>query len=305
MQDEFRDIPTDEIVEPRLLLRVVNKVSADYLELRDSVAEHGFLNSICVRPAPHAPGKYEPVDGNYRYHVARDLRRSSIPCVVKHHLTDDDVLALQIQANAVRPETTPIEFARQLKRIMAHRRTLDGAIDGRDMTLAELSQIVKKRPSWLRDMLGLLRLSEEQQKAVDRSEIPITSAYMLAKIPGRFRRQFVDQAKTLPASEFRRIAAAFIKQFMEAVRQGKLEAMFGDDFQVVAYARKVRELEDELNNRRSGALLTTAAGCKTPVDGWYLALQWALHLDKESVEQQREAALRRMQTKLFKPPDEA
>jgi len=222
MDDASRDIPTSEIVEPRMVLRLVNKDSAEYLELRDSVDEHGFLNSICVRPAPHAPGKYEPVDGSYRYHVARDLRRPSIPCIVKHGLTDDDVLALQIQANAIRPETTPTEYAQQLKGIMSHRP---------GMTLAELSQIVKKRPSWLRDMLGLLTLSEEQQKAVDRSEIPLTSAYWLAKIPDRFRRQFVGQARTLPAAEFRVIASGFIKQYREAVRQGKLEALFVNDFQ--------------------------------------------------------------------------
>ena len=285
MQDEFCDIPLSEIVEPRLLLRPVNKESVEYLELRDSVAEHGFLNSICVRPAPHAPGKYEPVDGNFRFHVARDLRASVMPCIIKRGLTDDDVLAMQIQANAIRPETTPVEFARQLKRIMSHRP---------GMTMAELSHIVKKRPSWLRDMLGLLDLSDEQQKAVDRSEIPITSAYMLAKVPDRYRRQFEDQAKALPASEFRTVTAAFIKQYREAVRQGKLEAMFTGEFQAVAHLRRFRELEDEWKHRRCGALLTTAAGCTTPVDGWYLALQWVLHLDRDSVERQRESAMQRM-----------
>jgi ParB/RepB/Spo0J family partition protein len=303
MQDEFRDISIDEIVEPRLVLRSVNMMSADYLELRDSVAEHGFLNSICVRPALHAPGKYEVVDGNYRFHVARDLRRPTVPCLVKYDLTDDDVLAMQVQANAIRPETTPTEFARQLKRIMLHCRT----VDGKDMTAAELAHVVKKRPSWLRNMLGLLTLTEAEQKAVNRSEIPITSAYMLAKIPKRFRPQFVDQAKTLPVNEFRPIAAAFIKQFMEAVRQGKLEAMFGDGghFEPHAYVRKPRELESELKDRCCGALLTAAAGCTTPLDGWYLALEWVLHLDKESVEQQRTAAIERAQTHLLAAPPDA
>ena len=290
MDDASRDIPTSEIVEPRVVLRLVNKDSAEYLELRDSVAEHGFLNSICVRPAPHAPGKYEPVDGSYRYHVARDLLRPSIPCIVKHGLTDDDVLALQIQANAIRPETTPTEYARQLKRIMSHRP---------GMTLAELSQIVKKRPSWLRDMLGLLTLSEEQQKAVDRSEIPLTSAYWLAKIPNQFRRQFVDQARTLPAAEFRVIASGFIKQYREAVRQGKLEALFVNNFQPVAYVRKLRELEDELKHKRCGALRIAASRSKTPLDGFYAALEWVLHLDPDSVEQQRQAALNRTRKRLI------
>jgi ParB/RepB/Spo0J family partition protein len=285
MADESRDIPVSDLVEPRLLLRPVNKESVDYLELRDSVQERGFLNSICVRPAPHTPGKYEVVDGNYRYHIALDLRLASLPCIIKYGLSDDDVLALQVQANAIRPETTPTDFARQLKKIMSHRPGI---------TFAELAHIVKKRPSWLRDMLGLLDLSETLQKAVDRGEIPLTSAYMLAKIPEQFRRQFVDQAQTLQASEFRLIAAAFIKQYTEAVRQGKLEALFVADFIPVAYVRKLRELEDELKHKRCGALRVAASRCKTPVEGWYLALEWALHLDSESIEQQRHAAMSRM-----------
>ena len=39
------------------------------------------------------------------------------PALVRD-LTDDDLLAIQIQANALRPETTPMDYARQIKRIM-------------------------------------------------------------------------------------------------------------------------------------------------------------------------------------------
>lgn len=294
MDGESCYMPISEIVESHLVLRLVDRGSVEYLELRDSVAAHGFLNSICVRPSPHAPGKYEPVDGNYRYHIARDLRLSSIPCIIKQGLSDADVLALQVEANACRPETTPTEYARQLKRLMSLRGfSLDSG-----KALADLCAIVKKSPQWVKDVLGLLALSEEQQKAVDRSEIPLTSAYLLAKIPTQYRRQFVDQARTLPASEFRVVAMAFIKQYREAIRQGKLEVMFVDDFKPVAYVRKLRELEDELKHKRCGALRIAASECKTPLEGFYAAIEWALHLDPDSIEQQHQAALNRMRKRL-------
>ena len=54
--DEFRLIPLDQIVEPWVVLRVVNRESVEYLELRDSIAQQGLLNSICVRPSPRRPG---------------------------------------------------------------------------------------------------------------------------------------------------------------------------------------------------------------------------------------------------------
>ena len=102
--DEFREIPLDQIVEPWIVLRIVNRESVEYLELRDSIAHQGLLNSICVRPSTRRPGYYEVVDGMYRWTAAKELRLSALPCVVKHSLTDQDVLAIQIQANALRPD---------------------------------------------------------------------------------------------------------------------------------------------------------------------------------------------------------
>jgi len=284
MQDESRDIPINELIEPRLLLRLVDRDSVEYLELRDSIADKGFLNSLCVRPAVREPGKYEIVDGMYRFTSAKDLRFERLPCLIKHGLTDDDVLALQIQANAVRPETKPTDFARQLKKIMSHRR---------DMTMAALAHMVHKTPAWVSAMLGLLKLGRDLQKAVDRGEIPLGNAYMLAKIPHLYRKQFADQAKVLSGKEFRAITAAFIKQFTEAVRQGKLEALHAGEFSPVAYLRGLKEIQAEYEGRESGALATTAANCKTPVDGWYCALQWAMHLDPQSIAHQRKAAVHR------------
>jgi len=106
--DDFRLIPLVEIVEPWVILRPVNRGSVEYLELRDSLAAVGFLNSICVRPSKRKPGKVEVVDGLYRYTAAKELDLPAAPCIVKYNLTDQDVLAAQIQANALRPETTPV-----------------------------------------------------------------------------------------------------------------------------------------------------------------------------------------------------
>ena len=63
-----------------------------------------------------------------------------MPCIVKHNLTDEDVLAIQIQANALRPETTVMEYARQIKRIM----DAIAARQGRDATLADVSRLIHK-----------------------------------------------------------------------------------------------------------------------------------------------------------------
>jgi len=282
--DDCRFVPLDQLVDPPVVLRLVNRASVSYLELRDSLADRGFLNSICVRPSPRFSGKYDVADGLYRVTAAREIGRPGAPAVIKT-LTDDDLLAIQIQANAVRPETTAMEYARQIKRIMEARPRA---------TLAEIShRILHKSPGWVSETLGLLGLRKDFQLAVDRGEMPLGSAYELARIPYKHQAQFFDLARTMPVAAFRAAAQAFLKQFQEAVRQGKLDAFFTEDFKPVPHMRPLKEVLAEYEKPTRASLLLTAENCKTLTEAWRVSLAWVLHLDRESVEAQREAVLNR------------
>lgn len=283
MGDNTRDVPLAELVETFLLLRPVRRGTLPYLQLLHSIRDRGILNSICVRPSPRAPGKLEVVDGSWRYACAVDLTLPSVPCVIKHGLSDADVLAIQIEANSQRPETKPVEFAQQIRKLMQHQ----------DMTQSQMAVMLHQNPHWISERLGLLRLSPKARKAVDRGEISLGSAYMLAKIPAGYREDFEERAATLPVREFTLVARAFIKQFQEAVRQGKLEALFTAEFKPVAYLRSLLEVSGEYEQRQCGATLLASAGCDNPLAAWYLALQWVMSLDPESVERQRQSAMKR------------
>jgi ParB/RepB/Spo0J family partition protein len=278
MEDQTATLPLDQIIEPRTVLRLVNRDTVEYLELRDSLAKHGFWNSISVRPSARVPGKYEIIDGLYRFTAARELGLPFVPCIIKHHVTDDEVIAAQIQANAIRPETKPVEFAQQLKRILTRRP---------EMALRELAVVVKKSPKWLGQMLGLLDLKATIQSMVDRGEIPLANAYILARMPSRLQHDHLDKAKLLPPREFKALAAAIIKQFKEAVHQGKLDRRNLPVFEPVPHLRPLKDILAELEGRQCGALTAVAEGCKSVLDGWYAALRWAAHLDRKSVEEQR------------------
>jgi len=286
VHDQAADIPIDRIVEPRTMLRLVDKDSVEYLEMRDSIAAEGFWNSISVRPAKD-DGKYELIDGLYRYTCARDLGLESMPCIIKHNVSDDAMLAAQIQANAIRPETKPVEFARQMKRILTSRP---------EMTFDDLAHLIHKSPSWVRQTLGLLRLVREARKVVDRSEIPVRSAYILAKIPQQLQKDYLDQARALPSGEFHALAASVIKQFTEAVKQGKMEAFWCGEFRPQAHLRSLTEIQREVERKELGALLVAAENCRTAVDGFYAALRWAMNLDRQSAQDQERAARARSQS---------
>jgi ParB/RepB/Spo0J family partition protein len=299
MQDELRFIPLDEIVEPWLILRVVNRGSVEYLQLRDSLADKGFLNPVCVRPSSRKSGKMELVDGLYRFTAASELKLPVAPAIIKHNLTDEDVLAAQIQANALRPETTAVEYARQLRKLMA------GMSErlGRDITLAELSVRIHSNPEWISSQLLLLDLNRSIQKAVERGEIPLCSAYALARVPCSRQAQFVDMAKTMQAKEFVPIVHAFVKRFKEAVRTGYYEDLF-QTFKPRPHLRPVLEVLAEYSEHNCGGLMLANAGCQVPIDAWYLALQWVLHLDEASVEEDRKRLTQLQQSAVLEREEE-
>lgn len=285
MSDRVTNIPITLLIEPWILLRPVVKDSVEFLEMRDSLRRNGFLNSISARPSMREKGKYEVIDGMWRRTAAIDIGLTEMPCIVKEGVSDNDVLALQIQANAIRPETTPVEFARQLRRIFDSKP---------GMTFDELGVIAGKSGKWVKERLNLLDLSPYIQAMVDRGEMPVASAYMLAKIKSpSIRADLLDKARTLPATEFRRVAAGAIKYFSECVRQGKLDAHFKQTFKPVAYLRRLNAVKAEAANSQEGPLLLVKEDCSTPLEGWRLALQWALNIDSQSIKQQEDAARER------------
>jgi len=288
MDDQFKNIPIELIVDSWILLRPVAKGSIEYLEMKTSIEEIGLLSAIVVRLSSRKPGKYEVIDGMYRISCMRDLYKTEIPCIIKEGITDDQVLAIQIQANAIRKETTPSQYAKQLKRIQKAKPGI---------TIRQIASMINKEPYWIKNQLGLLRLNKELRLAVDRGEICLGNAYMLSKLPSVLREDFIDPAKLMPNKEFHALVAAAIKNFKEAVKDGKMEAFFETEFKPQAYLRSLKDIQEELNSHSVAGLVMTTANCKTVLDGWIEALKWALHIDTRSVDEQEHKARQRSRKK--------
>lgn len=280
VSDRIERIPINLILEPRMLLRLVDRDCIEYHELRDSMRDDDCLVSLLVRPSKEFPGKYEIIDGLHRFSCAKDIGLQSLPCIVKD-VDDDKFLALQLKTQVIGKDLTPSECAQRLKKLL----TLQP-----EMTLDELSHKIRKSPTWISDQLGLLGLRKDLLKKVDRGEMPMSSAYMLAKIPRHLQRQYVDQACTLPAGRFKAIAADAIKRYAEAVKLGNMEAFWKSKYTPHAFLRPLSQLTNELDRREIGGLLVTAEECKTPLDGFYAALRWACNLDRDSIAEQEAAA---------------
>jgi len=89
------------------------------------------------------------------------------------------------------------------------------------------------------------------------------------------------------------LAAGVIKQFKEAVKQGKMESFFSTEFQIQPYLRSLKEVKGEFEVCIEAPLLLASGGHDTALKGWKAALEWVLHLDPESKKNQENVALKK------------
>ena len=277
------EIPLSKIRENPSALRAVNRTGESYLELVESIRKEGVLNPILVREVRDPDSNemvYGLVDGLHRFSGAQDAGLETIPAKIVA-MDDAKVLIAQIMTNVHKVETRPAEYSAQLNRILAWEPLL---------TLSELAARLGKSPTWVTETLRLVKLDDSIQELVNTGEINLSNAYALAKLPPEEQANFLDRAMTQSPQEFVPAVSARVKELRDAKRQGR-EAKPAE-FQPVAHVRKIAELR-ELATDKTAAVKVANMLKVSDVDSFILGLQFAVHLDPISVEQQRAADVAR------------
>jgi len=122
-------------------------------ELQQSIAAHGVLQPILVRP--QGPGTYEIVSGERRWRAARLAGLSTIPAVVRA-VDDRTSLELAIVENVQRQDLDPIEKAKGFQLL----------IDSFGLSQAEVAERVGLQRPTVANFLRLLDLPKEIQDGV-------------------------------------------------------------------------------------------------------------------------------------------
>jgi len=260
-------------------LRTVNHQSETYEGIRDSIKEKGILNPPSVRrkedPETHEE-YYELIDGLHRYTAALEVGLVDIPVLVLD-FNDAQVLEAQIVANLHNVKTSPSQFTKQLKRILAMNPL---------MTESELAQKLGCTIQFIQQRLSLVNIENvEILKLVDDGKIPLTNSYALAKLPTEEQQNFLEQAMTMKPDEFIPLVNARVKELKEARRQGKEGAEI--KFEPVAHLQKISDIKSELNSGAIGKVLCKKHKLNTAIEGFSMALNWVLHMDPQSVEAQK------------------
>lgn len=265
-------LPTSAIHKNEVALRSVDMESEEFLGIVDSIRTRGFLGVILVREKkdPETSQKfYELIDGLQRFTAACEAGLEEIPVDITK-ADDAEVLRSQICMNIHRVVTKPIEYSKQLIQIL----NLDSTL-----TLSTLAADLGKSTQWVEQRLSLTKITNERiQAAVNEGEIPLSNAYILAKLPETEQVELMDRAITEQPAEFVPMAQARKKELAAASRKGKAAAPA--EFLPVQHLRKLKEIKLEL-----GALENAQSICSNADEqsGFRKAIEWVLCVDSDTI----------------------
>lgn len=212
-------------------------------ELADSIARHGILDPICVRPV--GGDVYEVISGHSRLKAVGLLGWERAPCLV-YEADDDEAELMLIDANLQSRNLSPMEVARAIRRkkeLLGERRgrpekgghnepifvgrTAELLAEQLDMSAAQV-----KRYDKLNDLIP------ELQDLVDRGLLGPTLGEQLARLHPEAQRQLFDALGEGVAG----LRAAEVRKLREEEDRGYAV--------LLALQRRIDELEAELAGLR-------------------------------------------------------
>lgn len=139
-------------------------------ELSASIAEHGLLQPIAVRPKPS--GGYLIVAGERRWRASRMAGLTEVPVIVKD-VTDEQAMELALVENLQREDLDPVEEAAGIRELMTHC----------DLTQEQAARKLGKSRSALANSLRLLSLPETVLELLKGGFITIGHAKVVLGLP--------------------------------------------------------------------------------------------------------------------------
>ena len=142
---------------------------SELADLAASIKEKGVLQPILLRSVSNRPYLYEIVAGERRFRASKIAGLTEIPALIK---TIDDANAMEIALieNVQRENLNPIEEANAYKNIM----------ECCDYELTDVSRLIGKSESYIRNMLRLTSLPESVKVLVEQGELSASHARTIA-----------------------------------------------------------------------------------------------------------------------------
>ena len=145
-------------------------------ELADSIAAHGVLQPLLVRPTKN--GMYQIVAGERRWRAARMAGLSEVPALIRE-LSDEETDQVALIENLQREDLNAVETAEGYRRLM----------DKYGMTQEQLSEAVGKSRPAVANTLRILNLPKEILPLVSSGKLSAGHAKAILSAPEEKREE--------------------------------------------------------------------------------------------------------------------
>jgi ParB/RepB/Spo0J family partition protein len=144
-------------------------LDADMEELQASIATHGVVQPILVRPIEDS--LYEIVAGHRRTRAARAANLPEIPATIRE-MSDAEARQVQLIENAQRVDLGPLDEAEAYAALLET-----------GMTIRDLAKTLSRKPSDIASRLTLVHLPQTVKAALASGLLPVEHAELIGRIP--------------------------------------------------------------------------------------------------------------------------
>ncbi len=161
-------------------------------DLAASIKEKGVLQPILLRAVQNRPYNYEIVAGERRFRASKMAGLSEIPAVVKK-LDDNNAMEIALIENVQRENLDPMEEAAAYKNL----------IDKCNYDMADVSRLIGKSASYIRNSMRLMDLPEQVRKMVSNGDISASHARTIAVAadPVKMANEIIDKKMSVAETE--------------------------------------------------------------------------------------------------------
>ena len=213
-------------------------------ELADSIAMHGVIQPLLVRPL--SDGGYQLIAGERRWRASRMAGLSQVPVVVKE-MTDEEAMELALIENLQREDLNPIEEAEGFKLLM----------DTYSFTQEQAAEKVGKSRPAIANALRLLSLPQAVLDMVKqgiissghaRTLIPLTDENLIIKLA-----EEISQ-KELSVRETERIVKTLMKPKSEIVKKKSKRDPYYDECEIAIREELGRKAKISVSRGDKGSI---------------------------------------------------
>lgn len=172
----------------------IDKNSAEFRSLVNSIQEHGLLQPILVRPISHG---FEIVAGYRRFEACKTLRWRFIQCKIQD-LSDKQTYEIQLTENIQRKSLDPIEEAEAFKRYVD-----EFGWGG----VAELAKKIQKSEEYVSHRMQLLKLPADAKQQLIQKAMNVSQGLELLGIPPESQSDIIQRVveKKLTVRQIRQL----------------------------------------------------------------------------------------------------